>query len=98
MFPPEAHLERVEAMGRVQRPTIWANGWQAAYIQTMPVGGLDVKFILAPTGPVAVDLVNFVYGLPETGRLLERERSRSAVPSNIGDITMVSKTIELIKP
>jgi Peptidase family M28 len=98
MFPPEAHLERVEAMGRVQRPTIWANGWLAAYIQTMPVGGLDVKFILAPTGPVAVDLVNFVYGLPETGRLLERERSRSAVPSNIGDITMVSKTIELIGP
>ena len=82
----------------MQQPTIWANGWRAAYIQTMPSGGLDLKFILAPTGPVAVDLVNFVYGLPEMGRLLEHERSRSAVPSNVGDITMVSKTNELIKP
>jgi hypothetical protein len=64
----------------------------------MPLGGLDLKFILVPTGPVAVDLVDFVYGLPETGRLLEVERSRSAVPYNLGDITMVSKTIELLRP
>ncbi len=95
MFPPEAHLESVEAMGQAILPLFAEHGWRIAHVQNVPPEGFEWKFRLAPKGPVDVDVMDYSFGLPESGRVLQINRSRFAVPYLTGDVTIVWRTVRL---
>ena len=98
MFPPVVQAETFEAMGAVVRPGLDDSGWKWASIQSVPPEGLEVKFNFAQAGPIDVVVFDVSYGLPDSGRAVQRNRSRFAVPYGPGDMTTVYKTVRLLGP
>jgi hypothetical protein len=98
LLPPAVQVETFEAMGVVLRPRIEDSGWKWASIQTMPADGLEVKFNFAQAGAIDVVIFDLSFGLPDAGRVLQRDRSRFAVPYGPGDMTTVYKTVHLLGP
>jgi hypothetical protein len=97
MFPPEAHLESIEANGQAILPLFAEHGWRIAHVQNVPTEGFEWKFRLAPKRPADVDVMDYSFGLPESGRVLQINRSRFAVPYRTGDLTIACRTVRLTR-
>jgi hypothetical protein len=72
------------------------NGWLSYACAAMPAAGVEISFTL-PTGkPVEVYAADKSYGLPDEGKFLINSRPLTATPSQDGDVTIVTRRVQLI--
>jgi Peptidase family M28 len=80
------------------RPSLSAylNGWTAYTCDTMPPNGVTLSFTLPVGKPVTVFVIDKSFGLPADGKFLLSARPKTATASQDGDLTLVSRRVELI--
>ncbi|HXX45850.1 MAG TPA: M28 family peptidase [Candidatus Acidoferrales bacterium] len=100
-FPPEAGIENVRVGGEplsieAARFRQYYNGWNVYSCPTMPMNGIEISFS-APVGkPIEVIAADQSYSLPSDGAFLLQARPLTARPSQSGDVTIVSRRVQLI--
>jgi hypothetical protein len=57
--------------------------------------GVEMSFLLPVGKPVIVTVIDHSYGLPDQGAFLMKARPLTAVPSGDGDITILSRHVQL---
>ena len=100
-FPPDSDVQDVRVEGQPLQPEIpgirqYFNGWSAYRCLAMPAGGVEISFSLPAGKPVDVSAVDQTYGLPPEGAFLLKARPLTAAPSQDGDVTVVTRRVELI--
>lgn len=101
LFPPDAGIESVRMEGEpvppeTERVRKFFNGWAYYDCPTMPTKGIEISFTL-PTGrSVEVYALDQTYGLPLEGLFLQKARPLTATPSQDGDVTVVSRRVQLL--
>ena len=100
-FPPDAGVESVRIGGQPLPPATDAirglfNGWVAYACPAMPAGGVEVSFSVPLGKTVEVSAADQSYGLPPEGTFLSNSRPFTATPSQNGDVTIVSRRVQLL--
>jgi len=100
-FPPGADVASVTMGGLPQpEPTgrirTYLHGWSAFSCPTMPAPGVEIAFSLPKGKSIEVSVLDQSYGLPEEGTFLLHARPLTATPSNRGDVTMVTRRVQLL--
>lgn len=100
LFPPNTDVESVRVQGRpvelqgsVARR--YFNGWAIYSCADMPPMGVQISFSLPLGRPVEIRSVDRSYGLPAEGQFLLNSRPLTATPSQDGDVTIVSRRVQL---
>jgi hypothetical protein len=62
----------------------------------MPSKGVEISFTLPPGKPFEVYAADQTFGLPLEGMFLLKSRPLTATPSQDGDVTVVSRRVQLI--
>lgn len=101
LFPPNSGIDSVRMEGvpiqpESERELGFLNGWTAYGCKTMPPNGVTLSFTLPRGNPVVVFVLDKTYKLPDEGKLLLQARPLTATPSQDGDVTLVSRRVELI--
>lgn len=101
LFPPGTDIESVRLEGvpvepESDRTRRYFGGWTGYRCVTMPAGGVEISFELAAGKTVQVYLLDATFGLPPGGRSLLTSRPPTATPSQDGDLTIVSRRVELL--
>jgi hypothetical protein len=99
-FPPNSGIENVRAedlplapaSARVRR---YLNGWSIFNCVTMTPKGVTIDFTLAEGKPIEVYAIDQTFRLPEQGSFLLKSRPLTAIPSQDGDVTLVSRRVQL---
>jgi hypothetical protein len=100
-FPPDSGVESVRMEDEPiatesERVRRYLNGWIVYDCLTVRAKGMVLSFTL-PTGKsVAVYTLDESYGLPAEGAFLAKSRPLTATTSGDGDISLVSRRVELI--
>jgi hypothetical protein len=100
VFPPGANAAEVRmngqpvdnSSGRLRRAL---GGWAVYRCPTMPAEGVEMAFALPIGEPLEVYALDVSYGLPGAGRFLLQARPLTATASQDGDVTIVSRHVEL---
>jgi hypothetical protein len=100
LFPPGADVESVHVEGLPVQPvtprfTRALNGWTAYSCPSMLAAGLRMTFTLPVRKTVEVTVIDRSYGLPSVGAFLASARPLTATPSQSGDVTLVSRRVQL---
>ncbi|HTZ99266.1 MAG TPA: M28 family peptidase [Candidatus Aquilonibacter sp.] len=100
-FPGDADVEDARVGGQAlppEDPRIrqYFNGWAMYRCDSMPAGGVEIDFSLPVGRPVEVSVADESYGLPADGDFLLKARPLKATPSQDGDITVVSRRVQLL--
>lgn len=100
LFPPGARVESMRIEGRnlqtvTPQLTEYFNGWTAYSCPTMPSAGINLSFTLPVGKTVEVSAIDRSYGLPSVGAFLSSALPLTATPSQDGDVTVVSRRIQL---
>jgi hypothetical protein len=91
---PEGSSIRVRFSGLAATPRR-IDGWRA-YVWAGPgADGVDVELELDATDSGEAMLVDHTYGLPRAGQFLLESRPDTAVTSQLGDVTVVSRRVRL---
>jgi hypothetical protein len=103
-FPGTSGVSAIEIAGR-QMPATSArvlgflndalHGWRMYEIATLPAEGIEMSFTLPSAAPAEAFLVDQSYALPSDGAFLRTARPSDAVPSQDGDVTIVSRRFEI---
>jgi Peptidase family M28 len=99
-FPPDSGVESARMQDEPIQPETervrrYLNGWIVYDCLTVPAKGAQLRFML-PTGKsVVVYTLDESYGLPAEGAFLIKSRPLTATPSGDGDISLVSRRVEL---
>lgn len=101
LFPPDADVESVRVNNvpvepQTRRMSQDFSGWKAFRCVTMPAEGIGIAFSLASGGPVQVEVVDATFDLPAEGKFLLSARPLTATPSQDGDLTIVSRGVQLL--
>lgn len=101
LFPPDAGVASVRMAGQPLQPETERiksrlNHWASYRCPAMPAAGVEITFSLPAGKPVEVSAVDQSYGLPPEGTFLLNSRPLKATRSQEGDITIVSRRVELI--
>ena len=101
LFPPDSGIDSVRVEGTPLEPEPrrvreYLNGWAIYDCATMPAKGVEISFMLPPGKPFDVYAVDQTFGLPLEGMFLLKSRPLTATPSQDGDVTVVSRHIQLI--
>jgi hypothetical protein len=108
LFPPGSGIESVSMDGVPIAPeteprpggrpalAVNLNGWTTYGCDTMPPNGVTLSFTLPVGKPVTVFVVDKSFGLPRDGKSLLAARPATATASQDGDVTLVSRRVELI--
>ncbi|HEX5424678.1 MAG TPA: M28 family peptidase [Candidatus Acidoferrales bacterium] len=107
MFPPGSGIDSVSMDGvpiasetepRAGRPALSAylNGWTSYGCDTIPSNGVTLSFTLPVGKPITVFVIDKSFGLPPDGKSLLAARPKTATASQDGDVTLVSRRVELI--
>ncbi len=100
-FPPEAGIESVRVGGQplpneAPRFRRYFNGWSVFSCPSMPMSGIEISFS-APVGkPIEVIAADQSYSLPGEGAFLLQARPLTARPSQNGDVTIISRRVQLL--
>jgi hypothetical protein len=89
-------MEGVPIKAVSERVRRYLNGWSVYGCDTMPTSGVSLSFTLPVGRPVVVYVVDKAYRLPNEGKFLLAARPVTATPSQDGDVTLVSRRVELI--
>jgi hypothetical protein len=100
-FPPDAGVENVQIGGLPLPPANQGvrslfNGWVAYACPAMPASGIEVSFSVPLGKTVEVSAADQSYGLPPEGMFLVNSRPLTATPSQNGDVTIVSRRVQLL--
>jgi hypothetical protein len=100
-FPPDADVEDVRVGGKALPPEIprirqYFNGWAMYRCDAMPADGVEIDFSLPLGKPVEVSAADESYGLPRQGAFLLMARPLKAAPSQDGDTTIVTRSVQLL--
>ncbi|MGH9712603.1 MAG: M20/M25/M40 family metallo-hydrolase [Candidatus Acidiferrales bacterium] len=100
-FPPDSGIESVRIEGEpvqleTDRVRQYFNGWNYYDCPTMPAKGVEIRFTLPAGKPVEVYALDETYGLPLEGMFLLKARPLTATASHDGDVTIVSRRVELL--
>jgi len=101
LFPPEAGVEDVRIEGQLLPPETstvrrYFNGWIFYACASMPANGVEISFSLPVGKPVDVAAADRTYALPSEGAFLLKARPLTAAASQDGDVTIVTRRVELI--
>jgi hypothetical protein len=101
LFPPGAGIKSVRMEGEPVPPETeqerkYLNGWSYYNCPTMPARGIELRFTLPAGKPVEVYVIDETYGLPLEGLFLLKARPLTATPSQNGDVTVVSRRVQLL--
>ena len=101
MFPPTSGVESVRIGGQSVQSEIFRvrdfyHGWMVYSCPAMPGGGIEISFSVPVGKPVEVSASDRSYGLPPEGRFLLNSRPITATPSQDGDVTIVSRSVQLL--
>ena len=99
-FPPDSNVESVRMEGVAVPPQpanlrARFNGWYVYSCPAAPGRGVELTFSLPEGKPVTVTVVDHSYGLPQEGAFLVKARPLTAVPSGEGDMTVLSRRVQL---
>lgn len=100
LFPPGSGVEGVRIQGqRVapenRRAIRFLNGWTAYSCDGIPAAGVNMTFTLPVGKTVEITAIDRSYGLPPVGAFLSIARPLTATQSQEGDLTVVSRRVQL---
>ncbi|MGD0955477.1 MAG: M28 family peptidase [Candidatus Acidiferrales bacterium] len=100
-FPPDSGVQDVRIEGQPLQPETprirqYFNGWSLYRCPAMPASGVEISFSLPAGKPVDVSAADQTYGLPPEGAFLLKARPLTAAASQDGDVTTVTRRVELI--
>ncbi len=100
-FPPDSGVENVRMGGQPLPPATEGirnvfNGWVAYACPAMPAGGVEISFSVPLGKTVGVSAADESYGLPTEGTFLLNSRPLTATPSQNGDVTVVTRRVQLL--
>lgn len=100
-FPPDTDVESVRMAGQPLQPQTdqvkgYRNGWIAYSCPAMPESGVEISFSLPAGKPVEISAVDETYGLPPEGTFLLGSRPLTATSSQDGDVTIVTRRVQLL--
>jgi hypothetical protein len=100
LFPPDTDVESLRMEGQtVQLQSSvkrrYFRGWALYSCVDMPPTGVHISFSLPIGKPVEVRSIDRSYGLPAEGQFLLNSRPLTATPSQDGDVTIVSRRVQL---
>ncbi len=100
-FPPTSGVESVRIGGQPMQPESSLvrdlyHGWTAYSCPAMPAGGIEISFSVPVGKPVEVSVSDQSYGLPPERRFLLNSRPLTAAPSQNGDVTIISRRVQLL--
>jgi hypothetical protein len=101
LFPPGADVESATLGGLPLKPPAprvrtYLHHWSAYSCTTMPAAGVEITFSLPIGKSIEVFVVDESYGLPGEGTFLLHARPLTATPSQSGDVTMVTRRVQLL--
>jgi hypothetical protein len=101
LFPPDSGMESVRMEDFVvpslsERLRKFLNGWSSYACDTMPAKGVILSLALPLGKPVDVYAVDKTFRLPDEGGFLLKARPLTATRSQDGDVTLVSRRVQLI--
>ena len=99
-FPPNSEIQDVRAEDLPMPPQSklvrnYLNGWSVFSCVTMTAKGIAIDFTLPEGKPIEVYAVDQTFRLPEEGSFLLKSRPLTATPSQDGDVTLVSRRVQL---
>jgi hypothetical protein len=99
-FPPEsgvesARMEDEPIQPESERVRRYLNGWIVYDCLAVPAKGVELRFTLPLGKSVVVHTLDESYGLPAEGGFLVKSRPLTATTSGDGDISLVSRRVEL---
>ncbi len=99
-FPPDSGVELVRMEDepippQTERLRRYLKGWTFLDCLTVPAKGVELSFTLPIGKPVVVYTLDQSYRLPPEGGFLVKSRPLTATTSGNGDISLVSRRVEL---
>ncbi len=100
LFPPDSGVTSARMEGepiepQTERVRRYLNGWIVFGCVTTPTKGVEFSFELPPGKSVEVYTLDESFGLPDVGAFLLKSRPLTATPSGDGDVTLVSRRVQL---
>ncbi len=100
-FPPGSGVEDVRLGGQPLPPATEGirsifNGWVAYDCPATPASGIEISFSVPLGKTVEVSAADENYGLPPEGAFLLNSRPLTATPSQNGDVTIVTRRVQLL--
>jgi len=101
LIEPGAAIDSVRMEGEPVQPETevlrrFLNGWLLYECRTMPAKGVEITFTLPVDKPVEIQVMDQSYGMPLEGMFLLKSRPLTATPSQDGDVTIVTRHVQLI--
>jgi hypothetical protein len=101
LFPPDSDVRSLHINKQPMEPLSGAvlkyfDKWKVYRCVTMPAEGIQMSFTLPSGKPVELEVVDATYNFPAEGNFLLRARPLTAIPSQEGDITLVSRRVQLL--
>ena len=101
LFPPDSGIESVSAENEALTPESEkfrsrVNGWFVFHFSAIPAKGVELRFTLPAGKAVEVYALDANYSLPLEGLFLLKARPLTAVPYGRGDLTIISRRVELL--
>jgi hypothetical protein len=101
LFPPGAGVESVRMGGERLEPESvrWRQefkGWSVYACPAIPAGGVEISFTVPVGKPIEVVASDQSYGLPPEGAFLLKSRPLTATASDLGDLTIVTRRVQLL--
>jgi len=100
-FPPSANVESVSVGDQPMPPESSPirnlyHGWTVYSCPAMPASGIEISFSVPIGKSIEISASDQSYGLPPEGRFLLNSRPLTATPSQNGDVTIVSRSVQLL--
>jgi len=102
LFPPQADVDSV-AVGGIAQPSesprareYLYHDWSAYACATLPAAGIEISFSVPFGRTIGVAVLDETFGLPAEGAFLLHARPLTAAPSGSGDVTVVTRRVELL--
>ena len=101
MFPPDCGLDSVRINDLPVQPETdsvrsYFNRWSEYESFATPPKGVEIQFTLPIGRPVEVHVLDETSGLPPEGLFLLKARPLTATPYSSGDLTQVTRRVQLI--
>ncbi len=101
VFPPKSGVGNVTMQGHPLEPAsekqiFFFGDWKVYRCLAAPSDGVEMTFTLPFGKPLQVYVVDISYGLPAEGKFLLNSRPLTAVPSHDGDVTLISRAVQLL--
>jgi hypothetical protein len=94
LLPPGAHARFARANGTDLVATVAETEWRQLRVTGMPDEGVTLE-IVASREPVTLTVVDETSGVPASAAPIVAARPTTAVPTQRGDVTVVSRTLPL---